>query len=56
MIPIWWLMLLVLSMRGHLVVGPTYAAAEWDCGKDWECYVVVSWADGPDKLLMDYDL
>lgn len=45
------LLLLLLTLiaqvsHGHLVHGPTYIAAQWRCGLEYECYVVVSWADG----------
>lgn len=50
------LTLIVNLTHGHLIAGPTYIAAEWSCGLEYDCYIVVSWADGTNRpLLVDYD-
>ena len=49
------LLLRLLATGGQLVVGPTYAAAEWDCGGDYNCYVVVGHVPG-ESITLDYDL
>jgi len=46
----------IVSMTGgELIVGPTYAAAEWGCGGDYNCYVVIGHVPG-EPTSVDYDL
>ena len=49
------LVLSLLALHGQLVVGPTYAAAEWDCGGDYNCYVVIGHVPG-EPMTVNYDL
>ena len=48
------LQLIIATTHGHLVTGPTYAAAEWNCGLEYRCYFVASWAG--DGLLTAYEV
>jgi len=49
------LLLRLLATGGQLVVGPTYAAAEWDCGGEYRCYVVAGHVPG-ERITLDYEL
>jgi hypothetical protein len=49
------LLLRLLATSGQLVVGPTYAAAEWDCGGEYNCYVVAGHVPG-ERITLDYEL
>jgi hypothetical protein len=40
---------------GQLVIGLTYAAAEWDCGGEYNCYVVAGHVPG-ERITLDYEL
>ena len=49
------LLLRLLATGGQLVIGPTYAAAEWDCGGEYNCYVVAGHVSG-EPFTLDYEL
>jgi hypothetical protein len=49
------LRLLAVVTGSQLVVGPTYVAAEWDCGGEYNCYVVAGHVPG-ERMTLDYEL
>jgi hypothetical protein len=49
------LLLRLLATGGQLVIGLTYAAAEWDCGGEYNCYVVAGHVPG-ERITLDYEL